>query len=590
MSDQNLRPPEIAREALRRLASERVPPTPDNYREFYHRIAGTQADDSFPEKPLKAIAASLPRNTPERLRAAQQFESAIASGQWALIKQVVIELASVGEPPRQAWGQLIASLLEGFEKRHSGLTLAQKRNALTHIIDSSNGNAERLYARIQALVNSWSAQPEDNTRIETASEIASRTSPADSAGQPVLVAGESNSSIAEFLAVIIKRAILPVLVDNDSLRAEAEAIAEAVAARSGDVQQVEELRNRLSRLTDRIEWIEDDRRAVREALLKLLKLVLDNISQLVVDDSWLRGQLLMVSEVFSSPLDIRVLDEAERRLRDVIDKQTQLKQQLTDAQDRLKSMLIGFMDRLSGFSDSTDHYHRTLERCAQEIETADSLDDLADAVGELLTETRDVRESTRQSNEELKALREEVESANHRIIRLQRELDETSELVRHDPLTGVLNRKGIDEAIEREISVMRRRGTPLCIALLDIDNFKQLNDTFGHRTGDEALQHLVSVVRDDLRSEDTVGRYGGEEFIILLPDTNEEQGMEIITRLQRSLTKRFFLADNRRILITFSAGLSRMRPDEDADDTIDRADRAMYAAKRAGKNRVLAAV
>ena len=136
---------------------------------------------------------------------------------------------------------------------------------------------------------------------------------------------------------------------------------------------------------------------------------------------------------------------------------------------------------------------------------------------------------------------------------------------------------------------MRRRGTPLCIALLDIDNFKRLNDTFGHRTGDEALQHLVCVIRDDLRSEDTVGRFGGEEFIILLPDTTEELGLEIITRLQRSLTKRFFLTGNQRLLITFSGGLSRMLPDEPPGETIDRADRAMYAAKRAGKNRVLVA-
>lgn len=588
MPDHNLRPPEIAREALLRLAAERVPPTPDNYREYYHRIAGTKAEDSFPEKSLKAIASALPRNTPERLRSAQLFESAIASGQWTLLKQAVIHLGNGSEqPPKHAWGQLIASLLSRFETRHAGLTYAQKRSALTHVIEGSNGNADRLYTRLQALVSGWDAQAEDQP-IEAGFDVPSGSVSIARPATPVPVDG--NTSIAEFLTVIIKRAIVPVLVDNDPLRAEAEAIAEAITAHGGSAQDREALRSRLDRLTERIEWIEDDRRAIREALLKLLKLVLDNISQLVIDDSWLRGQLLMVSEVFASPLDIRVLDEAERRLRDVIDKQTHLKQQLTDAQDRLKSMLIGFMDRLSGFSESTDHYQHTLERCAREIETADSLDDLADAVGELVAETRDVRESTQRSNEELKVLREEVESANHRIIRLQRELDETSELVRHDPLTGVLNRKGIDEAIEREISVMRRRGTPLCIALLDIDNFKQLNDTFGHRTGDEALQHLVSVIQDDLRSEDTVGRFGGEEFIILLPDTDEKLGMEIITRLQRSLTKRFFLAGNKRLLITFSAGLSRMLPDEPAGETIDRADRAMYAAKRAGKNRVLVAV
>jgi diguanylate cyclase len=592
MSDNKLRPPEIAREALRRLATERVPPTPENYRAYYHEIAGTQSDETFPEKSLKAIAKALPRDIAERLRIAEQFEHAVASRQWPRLKEAVVELGKCSAPLQQDWGQLISSLLDRLEKRHAGLTLAQKRNALTHVIEASNGKAERLHARVQGLLHGWDALQGDPDKIETLDDAPRTTEKAARAirlGPAADAGGGHDASITEFLSVVIRRAIVPVLEGNDSLRAEAEALAGAVALLSDDPQQAAELHARLGRLTDRIEWIEDDRRAIRESLLKLLKLVLENISQLVIDDSWLRGQLLMVSEVFSSPLDIRVLDEAERRLRDVIDKQSQLKQQLTDAQERLKGMLIGFMDRLSGFSDSTDHYHVTLERCAQEIETAENLEDLADAVGELLIETRDVRDSTRKSSEELKALREEVESANNRIVRLQTELDETSELVRHDPLTGVLNRKGIDEAMEREISVVRRRGAPLCVALLDIDNFKQLNDTFGHRAGDEALQHLTSVIRDDLRPGDTIGRYGGEEFIILLPDSTEEQGIEIVSRLQRALTKRFFLTGNSRLLITFSAGVSQMLADETSAQAIDRADRAMYAAKRAGKNRVFIA-
>jgi diguanylate cyclase len=284
-----------------------------------------------------------------------------------------------------------------------------------------------------------------------------------------------------------------------------------------------------------------------------------------------------------------MLDEIERRLRDVIDKQGHLKRQLSDAQARLKDMLVGFVDRLAGFSTSTGHYHETLARCARQIEQAQDLPEIATVVDEMLQETRIVQETARRSSEELAALREEVESANQHIARLQRELDETSELVRHDPLTGVLNRKGLDEALSREIARARRRGAPLCLALLDIDDFKRLNDTFGHHTGDDALRHLSTVMRDALRPHDLIGRYGGEEFLILLPDTDAQQSAEVITRLQRELTRRFFLADNRRLLITFSAGIACLAPDEAPHDAIDRADRAMYAAKRAGKNRVLLA-
>jgi diguanylate cyclase len=160
---------------------------------------------------------------------------------------------------------------------------------------------------------------------------------------------------------------------------------------------------------------------------------------------------------------------------------------------------------------------------------------------------------------------------------------------RHDPLTGALNRKGLDEALERELSTVRRKETPLCMALLDIDNFKKLNDTLGHAKGDEALNHLASVARECMRPQDTLARFGGEEFVILLPDTPLDRGIDAMTRLQRELTKRFFMAGAEKVLITFSAGVAQLAQGEAANDAIRRADQAMYLAKRAGKNRVLGA-
>jgi diguanylate cyclase len=129
----------------------------------------------------------------------------------------------------------------------------------------------------------------------------------------------------------------------------------------------------------------------------------------------------------------------------------------------------------------------------------------------------------------------------------------------------------------------------LCLAMLDIDNFKQLNDSHGHDSGDAALSHLVSVARTSMRPQDTMARYGGEEFVILLPDTALQNGVEAMQRLQRELTKRLFLQNNERVLITFSAGVAQLELDETAENAVKRADEAMYLAKRAGKNRVFAA-
>jgi len=127
------------------------------------------------------------------------------------------------------------------------------------------------------------------------------------------------------------------------------------------------------------------------------------------------------------------------------------------------------------------------------------------------------------------------------------------------------------------------------VALLDIDNFKRLNDSLGHDAGDAALIHLATVIRETMRPQDTVARFGGEEFIIVLPDTSLEDARKAIVRLQRELTRRILLHDNNRQLITFSAGVSELRPGDTQASISKRADEAMYAAKQAGKNRVMVA-
>jgi diguanylate cyclase len=143
--------------------------------------------------------------------------------------------------------------------------------------------------------------------------------------------------------------------------------------------------------------------------------------------------------------------------------------------------------------------------------------------------------------------------------------------------------------LERELSTVRRKETPLCLALLDIDDFKKLNDTFGHARGDEALNHLASVARECMRPQDTLARFGGEEFVILLPDTPLDRGIDALTRLQRELTKHIFMVGTEKVLITFSAGVAQLVHGEVGQEAILRADQAMYLAKRAGKNCVLGA-
>jgi len=566
-------PSDIAREALHQLAVRRIPPTPDNYRTLYHQIAGVAEEETFPSRSLRALTSLLPRDTPDALRIAHRFEAAVASEQWTQLRQVLVELCTARSSSALPWGSMIRELIVELERRQEGLTRARKNESLQHVLAASSTDGEQLFLRLQGLLGSWARRDESE--------------PLETAGLPTETAAAPTQRLSPLIAQLLQRGITPLVAGDATLLEETRDLANAFDQLGDDIPDA--LVKRLDTFAVRLNWMAEDHNAVRTALLGLLRLLVDNIRELVLDDQWLHGQLSVLAEAFAGSPDIRVLDEVERRLRDVIDKQGQLKRELTDAQHRLKTMLAGFIDRLAEFSDTTSEYHDALGHCAERISTASDISQLTDVVEEMLRETRNAQASAQRSGAELSELRAQVDHANQHILKLQRELDETSELVRHDPLTGALNRKGLDEALAREIARMRRKGNSLCLALLDVDNFKQLNDTFGHTTGDDALRHLSAVVRESLRPHDTVGRYGGEEFLILLPETELEDAQTVLVRLQRELTRRFFLAGEQKLLITFSAGITRLQTQEEAQLAIERADKAMYAAKRAGKNRVLTA-
>lgn len=199
------------------------------------------------------------------------------------------------------------------------------------------------------------------------------------------------------------------------------------------------------------------------------------------------------------------------------------------------------------------------------------------------------RSSIIDNQNELKAARAKASMAQDQISQLEIKLKKMDSIANEDPLTGALNRRGFDNAFEREISRASRRKEPFCIALLDIDNFKQLNDTHGHQVGDLALIYLTESIKETTRPEDIVSRFGGEEFVILLPDTEIETGLIITKRILRNLTKKLFLHENKRILITFSAGVAQSNPGELQESIIERADNAMYKAKINGKNQITVA-
>ncbi len=339
----------------------------------------------------------------------------------------------------------------------------------------------------------------------------------------------------------------------------------------------------------RVSFATEDQAAIRTTLLELLHMVFENIAVLSADDRWLQGQAEALMTASTPPLTLRRLDDVQRRLKDVIFKQTEARARTLEAQEQMKDMLATFIERLALITASSTNYQGTMERCADLIGKAATLEEIAPVLQEVMSATRAMALDSRVTHDELEDLRERTEAKRAEMAKLQEELDRASAQARHDPLTGSLNRKGLDEAMEREIARSRRLGSPLCLALLDVDNFKTINDRLGHAGGDAALVHLAQVTREVMRPQDLLARYGGEEFVLVLPDTTVESGIAAMTRLQRELTTRFFLQGAEKVLITFSAGVAQLQGAESSTDAIVRADQAMYLAKRSGKNRVMAA-
>lgn len=581
-------PFEIARETLRLLAVRRIPPTPDNYLTLYQEIGGIKPSaEPFPEKQLRSLANELPKATPEQLRLARQLEEAVKSANWNDYKSHLVNfVANLTETQKLSWSEVISALLKQWDAKHTGLTMARKRETLEHVLTSSAGNPETLFNRLQSLLKSWgegrNSEPGDSPDITT---IADSTT--DNTPTPQASASAENllPELRQLFAFTLETAIATQLRESPDISSDAKALANDIRT-AVTVEQMQSFLARLKRFAFKLELLAEDQAELHSSLLGLLRLLVENITELVLDDRWLHGQIEVVRDIIDKPLSQRAVDDAERRLKEVIFKQSQLKAGLSEAKEAIKQMLAGFVDHLADFADATSDYHDKIEKYAVKISSANDITELENVLGEVVRETRNIQINAKRSRDELRQTQKKVQESEARIDELERELEATSDLVRHDQLTGVLNRRGLEELFEKEIARSLRHETILCVGLLDIDNFKKLNDSMGHDVGDQALIHLADVCRNTLRPQDTVARYGGEEFIIVLPETQIDDATNVLNRLQRELTRKFFLHDNEKVLVTFSAGVTEMRPEDTQASVIKRADEAMYQAKQAGKNQV----
>ncbi len=531
-------PADIARAAIRLLGERRLPPTPEHFRLAYAEVAGEK-----PEAPAAGASA-----------------------------------------PEVRWADAIRPLIKQWDAHQTGLSQAKKREMLERVLINFGNDSQKLHDKLSALARSWAggangtAGTDDALANADTAESVTRADP--TVGEPTPT---DWPTLRQALAGNLR-----MLADNcesrwPDLAERASRLAKGLAASdSAEEGHLTELATIWRDLLIRAEGDHE----LSSGLRRLVGLLFLNLGELVGDESWFSGQMAAMQALIEGNLNSDAVRGAERGLRELIHKQGVIKGNLDDAKARLRSLITTFIDRIGAMSDDADGYHARIGAYSEQIGQASDIGELSAVIEELTHDMDGMRQALRGSHSELQEARAQAEQAEQRIQALESELAEVSNLVREDQLTGALNRRGLDEAFARELARADRLVAPLSISLLDIDHFKKLNDSLGHQAGDEALKHLTRVVRDLLRPTDSLARYGGEEFLILLPNTDLDEAERILKRLQRELTRQFFLHDNDKVLITFSAGIAERVPDEEQAALIARTDAAMYRAKAAGRNRV----
>ena len=253
-----------------------------------------------------------------------------------------------------------------------------------------------------------------------------------------------------------------------------------------------------------------------------------------------------------------------------------------EEKELIKRVASEIVSEIDGVIESLEKHNQKLSEKEESFkEIKENVEDrsVKDMVGEVLYELKEIRKQ----NEELK---KRLEEANSQIKKLTDELEEREKEATIDFLTQVANRASFDRALSDMVNDFYRRNYPFALIMIDIDNFKKINDTYGHQAGDYVLQELARVLKSQLRARDVIARYGGEEFAIILPGVTFSQALRVAERLRRSVEKHLFKYKDVQIPVTISLGLAMMRDGLDETAIVEKADKALYLAKRSGKNQV----
>lgn len=257
--------------------------------------------------------------------------------------------------------------------------------------------------------------------------------------------------------------------------------------------------------------------------------------------------------------------------------------EMSAAQSTLLRVIRNVMMQMLNTGNEFSNYASSLGDFVRKIDRTDSVEDIRMLTAEVIDDSRLLERTT-------KATSTHLSDAGDQISRLKEELEAARRDARTDPLTGLANRRGLNELLTQRINLFLQEKTPFCVLLADIDHFKRINDTYGHLVGDKILRFVARTLKANIKGQDSVIRFGGEEFAIILPYTQYEGALIVAQQLRQKIAaSRLRLAESGRDLggLTISLGVATVLADDTPDTLLRRADDALLKAKSEGRDRVV---
>jgi diguanylate cyclase len=485
-----------------------------------------------------------------------------------------------GQPPPPdaraagaAWAGLIERLARGLERGARQWTPARKKESLQRVLAGSGSDPSRLQQRLQGLLQAWEAD-------------------APLEGEPpapaVAAASGSNAGwdqATDALQRTVAAALPPAEPRARELADELAVLAGQLARQGPDAATVQAV----LLACERAQRLLGHRHRLFDEVGRLCSAMTQGLAEVAEDDSWTRGQCEALQQGLAAGLNARSVRAATELLAETRGRQRQLRDERQAASRALKDLIQRLLGEIGELGEQAGRFGDSVGRHADAIAGAETLESLAGVVRELVDESRSVQALVRGTQGRMQRDHARATELEAKVRELEGELRRLSDEVSTDVLTQVANRRGLQQAFAAETARAGRDAQALAVGLIDIDNFKKLNDSLGHAAGDVALKTLAAAVKERLRPVDTVARFGGEEFVVLLPGLPADEAQQVLTRLQRSLSASLFMHDGREVFVTFSGGVTAWRPGEAMEVALERADEALYEAKRTGKNRTCAA-